>query len=528
MSSVKMALELRSAPSDGNNFRGQPANSGFPFRQASCVVILVLTDLSAILLSLKLAIFMRAHLVPYVDARFRSSTFPLLHYLAFGWLLLVPIVFLAVEGLYTRRRSLWNEVGHLIKAVGLSLVAMLAALALTKLTPFVSRTTILLTAMNLLFLLPLARYWTKRILRVLGPWRKHILILGTTDMAMLAMRGLASDPFLGYEIAGVLDEDSTKRGTCVGVCEGTAVHVVGNLSEAQEQLERTNSKDMLIAMPNLSNGKLVALVHELQPHCDSIYVVPNLWGLPMMNMQVDGFLRERVMMLKVSNDLAKPWNCWLKRGIDLLLGTAVALLTLPICVVVAVLIKLDSEGPALFDQERLGYRGSSFRCFKFRTMHLNSKEILAKHLDRNPLAAAEWQKFAKLRHGDPRITQLGRFLRRWSLDELPQILNVLKGEMSLVGPRPYLLQERARIGVDFHTIVSARPGMTGFWQVSGRNHLTLKDRVQLEAWYVRNWTVWLDCIILVKTFSAVLFPRKGSVVADVPGLDQPECSYEGE
>lgn len=521
MSSVRMVPEPRSTPLNGNKWRGQPARARFLSRQVSCVIILVLTDLSAIILSLKLAIFMRVHLAPHMDARFRPSTFPLQHYLAFGWLWLVPIVFLAVEGLYTRRRSFWNEVGHLIKAVGLSLVAMLAALALTEIAPFVSRTTILLTAMNLLFLLPLVRYWTKRTLRALGPWRKQILILGVTDMAMLAMRGLTSDPFLGYEVAGLLDEDLTTTGQCVGVCEGTPVHVLGNLSEAQEQMQRTNSRDILIAMPNLPKGKLLALIYDLQPQCDSIYVVPHLWGLPMMNLQVDGFLRERVMMLKLSNDLAKPWNFCLKRGFDLLLGTAVALLTLPVCVVLAILIKLDSEGPVLFDQERLGYRGGSFRCLKFRTMHVNSEEILAKYLECNPLAASEWQKFAKLRYYDPRLTQIGRFLRRWSLDELPQIVNVLKGEMSLVGPRPYLLQERARMGVDIHTIVSARPGITGFWQVSGRNHLTLEERVQLEAWYVRNWTLCLDCIILAKTFSAVLFPFNGSAAVDVPVPNAP-------
>jgi undecaprenyl-phosphate galactose phosphotransferase len=114
---------------------------------------------------------------------------------------------------------------------------------------------------------------------------------------------------------------------------------------------------------------------------------------------------------------------------------------------------------------------------------------------------------------------MGSFLRRWSIDELPQLLNVLKGEMSLVGPRPYLPQERSRIGVDLFTILSSRPGMTGFWQVSGRNQLTLEDRVQLEAWYVRNWTVWFDCIILAKTFRTVLFPQNGRELGSFAVLD---------
>ena len=528
MSSTQLAPEPQSELFPGNKLIEQPGRVHLLSRQVLCVVVLVVTDLSAILLSLKLGIFLRANIVRPWDAQFLPPIFSLAHYMNYGWLGLVPVLFLALEGLYTRRCSFWNEVGHLTKAVGMSLVALLAALALAGLSASIPRATILLTAAITLFLLPIVRYWTKRVLRALGPWRKNILILGVTDMAMLAMRGLTSDPFLGYEVAGLLDQERTTTGQWVGDCEGTPVHIVGNLFEAREQMRRTKSKDLLIAMPNLPKGNLLSLIYELQPQCDSIYIVPHLWGLPMMNLQVDGFLRERMMMLKLSNDLAKPWNCWLKRGFDLLLGTAVAVFILPVCVIIAALIKLDSEGPALFDQERLGYRGGSFRCLKFRTMYVNSEEILARHLESDPLAASEWQKFAKLRKYDPRLTRLGRFLRRWSLDEFPQIVNVLKGEMSLVGPRPYLLRERARMGCDIYTIVSARPGITGFWQVSGRNQLTLDERVQLEAWYVRNWTIWLDFIILAKTFSAVLFPHHGSAALEVLAHGQPEFLYEDE
>lgn len=516
MATAMMAPERQPNPVDAATVKPQRVSIPILSRQLVCVLILVMTDLLAVAFSLEIAIFMRTRLAPRIDVHLSPAAFPFLHYLPFGWLCLVPITFLAVEGLYTRRRSLWNEVGHLTKAVGLSLVAIFAALSLGQLTPLVSRLTILLTAISLLLLLPIERYWTKRILAALGPWRKRILILGADDMAMVAIRALTMDAFLGYEVAGLLDDDPSKRGCCVGICKGRPVYVVGDISEARAQMERTGSRDLLIAMPGLPEQRLLTLVHTLQPHCDSIYVVPQLWGLPMMNLQVDGFLRERVMMLKLSNNLAKPWNGWFKRGFDLLLGAAITLLVLPFCVVLAILVKLDSEGPALFVQERLGYRGGSFRCLKFRTMNIKGEETLARYLECNPQAADEWQKFAKLRHHDPRLTRLGRFLRRWSIDELPQILNVLKGEMSLVGPRPYLPQERGRIGIDLQTVLSARPGMTGFWQVSGRNHLTLEDRVHLEAWYVRNWTVWLDCIILAKTFKAVVFPLNGSGAAEVP------------
>jgi undecaprenyl-phosphate galactose phosphotransferase len=472
-----------------------------------------MTDAASIAASLELAISLRTHLVPHLDSRLQPWTFPFQHYMNYGWLWIVLMVFLAVEGLYTRRRSLWNEVGHLIKAICLGLVVLLAALALTGFSTMFSRATIVLATLNLLVLLPIVRFWTKRILGAVGLWRKRILILGATDIAKLAIRGLTEDPFLGYEVVGLLDDAPGKRGEQVEICGGKASHILGLLSEAREQMERLRARDVLIAMPSLPEERLLALVHELQPYSDSIYVVPQLWALPMMNLQIDGLLRERVMMLRLSNNLAKPWNGWLKRACDLLIGVAITLLALPVCLVLGVLILVDSGAPALFIQERLGHRGRNFRCFKFRTMDMSGEKILSQYLERNPEAADEWRKYAKLRNHDPRLTRLGRFLRRWSLDELPQLLNVLKGEMSLVGPRPYLPQERERIGVDLPTILSARPGMTGLWQVSGRNHFTLEERVQLEAWYVRNWTLWLDCIVLAKTFRTVFFPQNGGETA---------------
>ncbi len=159
-------------------------------------------------------------------------------------------------------------------------------------------------------------------------------------------------------------------------------------------------------------------------------------------------------------------------------------MTYPICLIVGILIRLDSKGPAFYVQERLGYQGRNFRCIKFRTMRVEGEEVLARYLESHPQAGEEWRKYAKLRA-------------------------VLKGEMSLIGPRPYLPHELGRIGLDVHTILAARPGMTGFWQVSGRNELSLEDRVKLESWYVRSWTPWLDCIIFAKTFRVVLFPENG-------------------
>ena len=498
-----------------NGAQGRPRRFTY-HRQALCALCLVLADALAILASLRAAIFLRAYWLPLVDAHVSPLKLPLRHYLSFGWLWLLLVLFLGVEGLYTQRRTQWNETGHLIKAIVSGLMVIFAAIALVQRGPVLSRLTILLTGAILLVALPMARYWSKKTLGAIGLWRKRILILGATDTATLAIRGLNSDPVLGYEVVGVLDDNPVNRNRYFsGSRSKKPIAVLGDLADVSEQLARTGARDVLIAMPYLEDEYLLSLVHDLQPHCESIYVVPQLWGLPLMNLKVDGFLSERLMMLKVANNLAKPWNSWLKRSFDFVLGFAIALLVLPLCLILAVLVKLDSGGPVLFVQERLGHNGRRFRCIKFRSMQTDSEHVLSNHLANDPDAAEEWRRYAKLRTHDPRITRLGRFLRRWSLDELPQLLNVLKGDMSLVGPRPYLPEESGRIGVAaLFTILSSRPGITGFWQVNGRNHLTLEDRVELEAWYVRNWNIWFDCIILGKTFKAVVFPSSRHDVQD--------------
>ena len=198
---------------------------------------------------------------------------------------------------------------------------------------------------------------------------------------------------------------------------------------------------------------------------------------------------------------------FIKRGIDLLLSFAAIILLLPVMLVIAIIIRWDSPGPAIYGQERLGWRGRTFRCYKFRTMHINSEQKLAQLLAQDPSARREWERYRKLRCRDPRVTRVGRFLRRRGLDELPQLFNVLKGEMSLIGPRPYLIEERPLIGPELSTILQMRPGITGLWQVLGKSELPFRQRVRLEAWYVRHWSPRLDLAIFVRTVRAIVSGR---------------------
>ena len=191
-------------------------------------------------------------------------------------------------------------------------------------------------------------------------------------------------------------------------------------------------------------------------------------------------------------------------------GVALVMLTLlsPLLLALCALVRLDG-GPALFGHKRLGEGGRRFKCLKFRSMVVDADVRLRSLLERDPAARAEWEATQKLRD-DPRITSIGRVLRRTSLDELPQLLNVLRGEMSLVGPRPIVDAEIPKYGDDISFYYETRPGITGLWQVSGRSNTSYKYRVQLDVWYVRNWSLWHDVAILLKTVPAV-FARDGAV-----------------
>lgn len=195
-----------------------------------------------------------------------------------------------------------------------------------------------------------------------------------------------------------------------------------------------------------------------------------------------------------------------KRGIDLAAGVVLLLLLAPLMLLIAALIRAGDGGPAIFKQARIGRSGKSFRCWKFRTMATNADDALQQLLASDPVAAQEWAESQKLTH-DPRITPVGAFLRRSSLDELPQLFNIIAGEMSFVGPRPIVAAERERYGEAFTHCFSVPPGLTGLWQISGRSDCSYATRVSLDSQYASEWHLLLDAKILVKTVPAVLMQR---------------------
>jgi undecaprenyl-phosphate galactose phosphotransferase len=233
-----------------------------------------------------------------------------------------------------------------------------------------------------------------------------------------------------------------------------------------------------------------------------VSVIPTTRGLPLYGTDMAFLFSHELMIFRVNNNLAKRTSRFVKRTFDIICSILIILVSSPLLAFLYYKVTRDG-GPAIYGHMRVGRHGKLFPCYKFRSMVLNSQEVLQQLLDSDPEARAEWERDFKLKN-DPRITPVGRFIRKTSLDELPQLFNVLRGQMSLVGPRPIISEELIRYDENVDYYLMAKPGMTGLWQVSGRNDVDYDTRVYFDSWYVKNWSLWNDIAILFKTVKVVL------------------------
>lgn len=347
--------------------------------------------------------------------------------------------------------------------------------------------------------LPIGRALAKRGLHALGLWGRPVVILGAGATGARVARALQRTPLDGLHPMAFFDDDPSILGASIH-----GVPVSGRLAGAEAWARRHDVGHAIVALPGLDPERLRDLLDSQGRHFRTVQHIPNLAGLPAEDVfasSLDGMLA-----IEVRNNLAARRNRWSKRAIDLTGGIFLLIFLTPLLLVLAVWVRLDSRGPILYRSERVGQGGQTFRCLKFRTMVQDAERELDELMDRDPSMREEYERYHKL-SDDPRITRAGRFLRAYSLDELPQFLNVVAGQMSLVGPRPYLTRELPLMGEIGDVILQAKPGMTGYWQVSERNDVTFQDRLEMEAHYVRNWSIWWDIVILVRTIPAVLEKR---------------------
>lgn len=407
------------------------------------------------------------------------------------------LITFAAMRLYTRRTLFWEDTRRVISACTLAAFVAIGVSFAEHRAEEISRLVIGGVWLASLFVVPAVRVRTKRTLASAGLWRKRVLIAGAGELAIQVVERIRSNPDLGYEPVAFVDDDADAIGTERG---GLPVH--GPIESIPRLVHDLAVEDIVVALPELPRERLFHLIAISEGLVQSIRLVPDLFGLASVGVEAEDL--DGILLLHTRWNLAKPWNLVTKRAFDVLAAILASAALAPLMAVIAVAIRLDSPGPVFFVQERLGRGRRRFRCVKFRTMYVDSDERLQAYLAAQPTARAEWERFAKLKENDPRITPVGRFLRRWSLDELAQMINVLRGEMSLVGPRPYLASETQRMGDSGKTVLKSPPGITGLWQASGRNNLTFEQRVRLDEFYTRNWSLWLDTVILLKTVGAVI------------------------
>jgi undecaprenyl-phosphate galactose phosphotransferase len=260
---------------------------------------------------------------------------------------------------------------------------------------------------------------------------------------------------------------------------------------------------IIVALPSLRAAELTRIVSEVQRYVSKVMIVPEMKGIALLNTELCALFMEQLFLIRIRNNLKSLYAGLIKRMFDCVIAGIGFLIISPVLAGLCLAVKLTSKGPVFFVQYRPGRNRKLIPVYKFRTMYIDSDQRLNQALANDPVLQKEWTVYRKLKTRDPRVTPIGRFLRKWSMDELPQIFNVLKGEMSLVGPRPYMVNEMDKLEDAGDVILMAKPGLCGLWQASGRNNLSFEDRVELETWYVLNWSIWLDIILMFKTARAV-------------------------
>jgi exopolysaccharide biosynthesis polyprenyl glycosylphosphotransferase len=460
-------------------------------RRTRALILSLLLDAVFINVAFVLGYYVRYRLqlfIPVLDA----NVAPYRAYVPFqlGYMLML-MIFMAFDGVYHRRRqgSWFDELYRIGNATTTVVVILIAT---TFIILLYSR--LLLLEAGLITIALLSGY--RLIWRVIDAnFRRHgigvdrVLIVGADELGRAVMRNLVARPELGYRVVGFVDDDLSKgdlgRFKALGGLESIGGIVKG---------ERVD--EVIITLPWTYHRTIMGLVRSCESLGVRARVVPDVFQLSLNRVDMDDLGGIPLMGLK---DTRLPRSAQLfKRGLDFVFAALALTITSPLLLVVAALIRLDSPGPALFKQQRVGQGGRLFDIYKFRTMRLGAEEEVAQLKAQNESTGPLFKMKA-----DPRITGLGRVLRRSSLDEVPQFINVLRGEMSVVGPRPGLPSEVAEYQPWHRQRLEVPPGITGLWQVSGRSELTFDEMCLLDIYYIENWSLGLDLTIMLRTIPRV-------------------------
>jgi len=419
-----------------------------------------------------------------------DPNYPMLKY---SWMIFIYMLGYFHMRLMTNRMVTVNAITLSLKANLFALAVILIIIAIAKLNDITSRAIVcifyLLNNFNSLW-----SYYLKKIFFKFKFFRKPVFVIcdqqGVSNIQSWFAKG---NPF-GYDVREVvnvslLSADSVER-------------------EINRLIDNSQYDSAVIDLESNTLFELNNLVNHIQRRIRKVIVLPKMSKIPIINGELISSIHHKGMAFYIKNNLLSPIDQWIKRGFDIGVSLVALIISMPFLLWLYCLVYIATKGHPIFSHERIGFGGRKFKVYKFRTMYIDAEERLDILLQSSTESKEEWEKDFKLKN-DPRITKIGAFLRKTSLDELPQLINVLKGEMSLVGPRPIVEQEIEKYGEYFEYFTAVTPGITGLWQVSGRNDIEYDERVQLDVWYVRNWSIEIDIQILIKTVLVVL-GRKGS------------------
>jgi len=353
--------------------------------------------------------------------------------------------------------------------------------------------------LTVVFVLPLSRHLIKHLLMKADCWYRPTAIFGTGKNAKQVSDAIGVNRWLGMKVVAFIDTDENNNAGMV-VERGK---VISSIRDPRfYELKFGNPHYIFAPETQEEYEACQSTLNHINSIGDCVTLSPPFYGLPLAGAEILNLPRSESMFLSIHNNLKSVPNLHIKRLFDLCMSGALMLILAPVILLLALIIKIDG-GSIFYRQERIGRDNKLFSCYKFRSMVVNGDEVLARHLSENPEAKAEWEATHKLKN-DPRVTKVGKFIRKYSLDELPQLFNVFLNQMSLVGPRPIVFDEKERYGDKLPYYLNTNPGITGLWQTSGRSNTSYQERVQLDVWYAKNWSFWLDIVILAKTIPSIV------------------------
>lgn len=464
------------------------APRGYFLRKFGATAILILTDLALVCVSLILSMLIRNIILPGAanSEQFLSimgiilPLFPLAYYL---------------RGLYPgfgvdvieELRSLTYSTTVVFAILGLMTFLVQDSLSYSRFAFLVS------WILSLVFL-PLGRAFIRKYFATKKWWGIPVIVIGAGKAGGRVIESLMEQRQIGLRPIVAVDDDIDRWGYIHGV------PVVGGLDIIPDLAKKLKIEHAIIAMPKVPSTRQQEIIHKYTKYFSNSTVIPDMFGLSSLWVTTRDF--GGILGLEVQQKLLSSTSLLKKRIFDILLASTLMIFVSPVILVIAILIKLESKGKIFFRQERMGLNDNRFNMIKFRTMHTDAEVRLFELLKNDKELRCEYEIYHKLKN-DPRLTRVGRLLRKFSLDELPQFWNVIKGDMSLIGPRAYIPWEKVKMNGHDEIILQVKPGISGLWQVTNRNQSSFEERNLMDVYYIRNWSMFLDIYIFARTIAVI-------------------------